>query len=109
MLTELWGPQEDSLIHVTKEVILLGPVLKRPTCDCPFYVKTDWSSLAKGCALCQPECTSEAEEALRKEHDVRPLRGNERDYTPNAIACTDLAPYYPLLVRYPCSICYPIA
>ena len=52
-----------------KEAILSEPVLKRPNWDCPFYVKTDWSSLAKGGALCcQPKCTAEAEEALRKEH-----------------------------------------
>jgi hypothetical protein len=32
-----------------------------------FYVKTDWSSYAKGGVLCQPECSPEAEEALQKD------------------------------------------
>ena len=52
-----------------KDSILSGPVLKRPNWDQPFYVKTDWSSFAKGGALCQPECTPEAEESLQKERE----------------------------------------
>ena len=69
LLTELWTPKEDSLLHVMKEAILSGPVLKRPDWDRPFFVKTDWSSFAKGAALCQPKNTPAAEEALRKERD----------------------------------------
>jgi hypothetical protein len=69
MLTNLWTPKEDSLIHVLKKAILTGPVLKRPDWDRQFHVKTDWSSFAKGGALCQAECTPEAEEAIRKESE----------------------------------------
>ena len=68
-LTNLWTPLEDSLVHMMKDAVLSGPVLKRPNWDRPFYIKTDWSSFAKGAALCQPECTPEAEEALRKERE----------------------------------------
>ena len=67
LLNERWGPKEDSLIHVMKDAILLGPVLERPNWNRPFCVKTDWSSLAKGAVLCQPECTPEAEAAIKKQ------------------------------------------
>ena len=43
------------------------PVLKRPNWNRPFCVKTDWSSLAKGAVLCQPECTPKAEAAIKKQ------------------------------------------
>ena len=69
LMANLWQPKEDSLLHVMKEAILSGPVLKRPDWERPFYVKTDWSSYAKGGALCQPECSVEAEEALRKQRE----------------------------------------
>jgi hypothetical protein len=42
-------------------------VLKQPDWNRTFYVKTDWSSYAKGGALCQPECSPEAEKALWKD------------------------------------------
>ena len=35
-LTNLWTPLEDSLIHVMKDSILSGPVLKRPKWDRTF-------------------------------------------------------------------------
>ena len=69
LFANLWQPKEDSLLHVMKEAILSGPVLKRLDWDRPFWVKTDWSGHAKGGALCQPECTPEAEEELRKQRE----------------------------------------
>jgi RNase H-like domain found in reverse transcriptase len=54
-------------IEEMKEAIVSGPVLKRPDWNWTFYVKTDWSSYAKSGALCQPECSLEAEEALRND------------------------------------------
>ena len=74
MMTDLWQPAEDSLLHILKESILSGPVLKRPNWEKPFYVKTDWSCQAKGAALCQPEDTPEANEALRKEAEAAAAR-----------------------------------
>ena len=52
-MEDLWGPAKDSLLHIMKDAILEGPVLKRPNWDLPFVLKTDWSSLAKGATLCQ--------------------------------------------------------
>ena len=66
-MADLWGPKEDSILPMMKEAILSGPVLKNPNWNHPFYVKTDWSSQAKGGALCQPECTPEAEAVIMKE------------------------------------------
>jgi hypothetical protein len=65
MMTALWSEEDDALFEEMKEAILSKPVLKRPDWNREFYVKTDWSSKAKGGALCQPECTPEAEEAIK--------------------------------------------
>jgi RNase H-like domain found in reverse transcriptase len=62
-----WTPVAAQLLEEMKEAIISGPVLKRPDWNRTFYVKTDWSSYAKGGALCQPECSPEAKEALRKD------------------------------------------
>jgi hypothetical protein len=50
----LWTDNDSVIFEDFKESIISGPVLKRPNWDRPFYVKTDWSLLAKGGALCQP-------------------------------------------------------
>jgi RNase H-like domain found in reverse transcriptase len=62
-----WTPVAAQLLEEMKEAIVSGPVLKRPDWNRTFYVKTDWSSYAKVGALCQPECSPKAEEALRKD------------------------------------------
>jgi RNase H-like domain found in reverse transcriptase len=62
-----WTLVAAQLLDEMKEAIISGPVLRRPDWNRTFYVKTDWSSYAKGGALCQPECSPEAEEALQKD------------------------------------------
>jgi hypothetical protein len=66
-LEENWTPVLAKLLEEMKEAIISGPVLKRPDWNRMFYVKRDWSSYAKGGLLCQPECSPETEEALRKD------------------------------------------
>jgi hypothetical protein len=67
LMESLWKPQHNALLEEFKLSILSGPVLKRPDWDRPFYVKTDWSSRAKGGVLCQPDCSPEAEVAIKRE------------------------------------------
>ena len=71
-MDNLWGPKEDSLMHIMKDSIVSGPVLKRPNWDIPFTLKTDWSSMAKGVALCQEEDTPEVRVAKQKEAEGGP-------------------------------------
>jgi RNase H-like domain found in reverse transcriptase len=66
-LKEHWTPVAAKLLEEIREAIISGPVLKQPDWNRMFYVKTDWSSYAKGGVLCQAECSPEAEEALRKD------------------------------------------
>jgi hypothetical protein len=71
-LKGLWNSTADALLTTMKDAILSRPVLKRPDWNRPFFVKTDWSSFAKGGALCQAECTPQAEEALKDQSDGHP-------------------------------------
>jgi RNase H-like domain found in reverse transcriptase len=59
-LEENWTPVAAKLLEEMKEAIVSGPVLKRLDWNRMFYVKTAWSSSAKGGILCQPECSPEA-------------------------------------------------
>jgi RNase H-like domain found in reverse transcriptase len=61
-----WTPIASQLLEEMKEAIISGPVLKRPDWNRPFYVKTDWSSYAKGGALCQPNFQKNFQEYLQK-------------------------------------------
>ena len=81
LMANLWQPPQDALLEYMKSAILSGPVLKRPNWDREFYVKTDWSSNAKGGALCQPECTPEAEEAIMKALEDGSDEGFDRTLT----------------------------
>jgi RNase H-like domain found in reverse transcriptase len=72
-LEENWMSVAALLLEEMKEAIISGPVLKHPDWNRPFYVKTDWSSYAKGSALCQPECSPEVEVAMQKEMEGKNL------------------------------------
>ena len=74
-IKELWTKEDEQLLDQLKKEIICGPVLKHPNFKQRFYLKTDWSSLAKAAVLCQAECSKEAEEALRKE-----LKGSKCEF-----------------------------
>jgi hypothetical protein len=67
LLASLWQPSDERLFHTLKQVILEGPVLKRPDYKRRFYLKTDWSQDGVGGALCQPDCNEEEEKAMKRE------------------------------------------
>jgi hypothetical protein len=63
-------PKDMELLEELKKELLDGPVLKRPSWDRRFYLKTDWSKYAMAVAILQPKCNEEAEEVILKELEM---------------------------------------
>ena len=68
ILDKVWGPEDEKLLQELKNIILSEPILKRPDPNGRFYLKTDWSKLAMGAALLQPNTEDiKALKAMEKE------------------------------------------
>ena len=58
----MWTQTEDDVFEYLRNAILSKPILQRANPDKRFYLKTDFSSIGMGFALCQPgddeKCTT---------------------------------------------------
>lgn len=66
-LNRLWTKDDEKLLEQFKTEIVVHPIVGRPDLNKRFYVKTDWSRLAYGAALCQPSDDPEDIEAMKRE------------------------------------------
>jgi ribosomal protein L21E len=72
ILESAWGKEDDDLLEELKGAILQEPILKRPDSSLRFYLKTDWSKMAMGAALLQPDRSPESSEAMNREINGEP-------------------------------------
>ena len=68
ILESAWDEDDDNLLEELKNSILKEPILKRPDSSLRFYLKTDWSKMAMGAALLQPDTSEEALKAMTDEN-----------------------------------------
>ena len=67
LVAKHWTKDCEEALDRLKKALISGPVLKRPNPKRRFYLKTDWSKIAMGGCLLQPEVTEEAEESMINE------------------------------------------
>ena len=63
----MWTKTEEDTFQFLKEAVLRKPILQRADHDKRFYLKTDFSSIGMGFALCQPSDEKEAIQAMDDE------------------------------------------
>ncbi len=74
ILDSAWGTEDDNLLQDLKNSILQEPILKRPDPSLRFYLKTDWSKMAMGAALLQPDTAVPSISAMNAEIHGEPCK-----------------------------------
>ena len=74
ILDSVWGKEDDNLLQDLKTSILQEPILKRPDSSLRFYLKTDWSKMAMGAALLQPDTAEPSMSAMNAEIHGEPCK-----------------------------------
>ena len=65
--SDMFGKVEKDTFDYLRDCILSQPILIRADVNKRFYLKTDFSALGMGFALCQPDNSPEALQAMREE------------------------------------------